>query len=70
MDPKKLIEKADADQPEAVLDGLSEALLHGEMSTSTRNTLKRIALPKEEGKTADAAKLTALILGSPEFQRR
>jgi uncharacterized protein (DUF1800 family) len=69
--PETLIQGADADQPQAVFDRLSDALLHGEMSPSTRQTLSKNALPGEgEAKTVNVAKLTALLLGSPEFQRR
>jgi hypothetical protein len=41
------------------------------MTDSTRKTLENQALPQEgAGGTVNVAKLTALILGSPEFQRR
>ena len=69
--PEKLTQGADADQPQVVLDRLSEALLHGEMTAPTRKTLQKNGLPQAgEAKTVNVAKLTALILGSPEFQRR
>jgi uncharacterized protein (DUF1800 family) len=68
--PEELIKGADADQPKVVFDRLTDALLHGEMSASTRLTLTKNALPQEgEAKTVNVAKLTALLLGSPEFQR-
>jgi uncharacterized protein (DUF1800 family) len=71
LQPEKLLEGVDADQPGAVLDRLSRQLLQGEMTSATRQVLEKNALPQEgASKTVDAAKLTALILGSPEFQRR
>jgi uncharacterized protein (DUF1800 family) len=70
MDPKELAGKIDADHPQAVLDRLSEALLHGDMSAATAKTLAKNALPEGDSKTVNVAKTVALILGSPEFQRR
>jgi len=49
----------------APLDALSEQLLGGELSASTRATIA-----KESAQNPDPAKTRALILGSPEFQRR
>jgi len=49
----------------APLDALSEQLLGGELSASTRATIA-----KEAVQSNDPAKTRALILGSPEFQRR
>lgn len=61
----------DADKPGAVLDQLVDALLGGEVSEATRATLKK-QLGDNETMTSivDAPKLIALVLGSPEFQRR
>lgn len=70
IDPKSLVGKTDADRPESILEQLSQAILHGEMTDSTRKTLEKNALPEGQGRTANATKITALILGSPEFQRR
>jgi uncharacterized protein (DUF1800 family) len=70
IDPAKLLNGADTDQPQRVLDRLAESIVHGPLSDSTRTSLVRNALPSGEGKTVDVPKLTALILGSPEFQRR
>ncbi len=61
--------KVDIDHPQAVLDRLTDVLLQGTMSAATRRTLLAKALP-EAGGTVDVVKLTALVLGSPEFQRR
>lgn len=49
----------------ANVNALISALLGGQASDGTRHTLQKAA---DEG--ADKAKLTALVLGSPEFQRR
>jgi uncharacterized protein (DUF1800 family) len=70
FDTAKLLNGVDTDQPTAVFDRLSDLLLHGQMTDSTRQTLMKRALPQEPGATVDVAKVTALILGSPEFQRR
>jgi uncharacterized protein (DUF1800 family) len=65
--PQKLLGDVPADDHDAVLNRLSNVLLGGEMSPSTRATLQK-QMPA--GTPADANKLTALVLGSPEFQRR
>jgi len=71
FDSAKLLDGVDTDQPKAVIDRLTDSLLHGQMTDSTRKTLESQALPQEgAGGTVNVAKLTALILGSPEFQRR
>ena len=71
VDLAAMIKGVDADQPRAVFQRLSDSILHGEMTASTRDTLQRRALPREgEAGTVDVKKLTALMLGSPEFQRR
>jgi uncharacterized protein (DUF1800 family) len=71
FDPATLLKGADTDQPQVVLDRLSDAILHGQMNDATRKTLANRALPAEGvAGTVNVAKLTALILGSPEFQRR
>ncbi len=71
MDPKALLAGVDADQPTAVLERLSQGLLQGEMSSKTRDTILKNAVPSgDESKTVDVSKMMALVLGSPEFQRR
>ncbi|MBV9866604.1 MAG: DUF1800 domain-containing protein [Abitibacteriaceae bacterium] len=62
-----LMEGIPTDNHEAVLDRLSEQLLGGGLSPATRDTLMQQMAP---GTPANAAKIAALILGSPEFQRR
>jgi uncharacterized protein (DUF1800 family) len=70
IDSAKLLGDADTDQPQRVLDDLADTILHAPLSESTRKSLVRNALPAGDAKTVDVPKLTALILGSPEFQRR
>ncbi len=61
----------DADKPEAVLNRLIDVLLSGEVSDATRATLKKqLGDTENMASTVDAPKLIALVLGSPEFQRR
>ncbi len=62
-------------EPAKALDYLTRRLLHGDVSPSTRATLlKQIGVePGNPGVATDttmATRLTALVLGSPEFQRR
>jgi uncharacterized protein (DUF1800 family) len=70
---------ADPRQPRAVLDHLLATLLHGRATEPTRAVLTaQLELPEITRLTADdrgpastdVAKLVALVLGSPEFQRR
>jgi hypothetical protein len=64
--------------PDARLDRLLGALLHGRATAATRTVLREqvAAAPTPSGADGspapalDIAKLTALVLGSPEFQRR
>ncbi len=74
-----LVGAADPRQPRAVLERLLAALLHGRASEQTRAVLTaQLGLPEITRLTADdrgpantdVAKLAALVLGSPEFQRR
>ena len=71
FDARNLLADADLDHSDAVLDRCSTALLQGEISSATRKVLEQAALPAGgDGKTVDPSKLIALILGSPEFQRK
>ena len=74
-----LVSGADPGQPEVVLQRLLATLLHGRSSQETRAVLTaQLGLPEITRLTADdrgpantdVAKLAALVLGSPEFQRR
>ena len=69
--PSDLIRGADIDKPDLVLDQMNAAFLHGEMTAPTRATLEKQVTGTDGGgaSTVNAAELTALILGSPEFQR-
>jgi uncharacterized protein (DUF1800 family) len=69
FDPAALIKGVEIDHPQAVLERLGDDLLAGSVSAATRRTLLAKGLPKDGG-TVDVAKVTALLLGSPEFQRR
>jgi uncharacterized protein (DUF1800 family) len=70
---------ADDATPEATLERLLEALLHGHASPQTRAVLVaqlgnpeiRRQTPDDRGPAnTDVEKLAALVIGSPEFQRR
>ena len=69
--PSDLLRGVDIDKPALVLDRLNQVLLQGGMSDSTRATLQKQSLGQQDGKasTINVPQLTALILGSPEFQR-
>jgi uncharacterized protein (DUF1800 family) len=79
LDLGDLVSGADQRQPEVVLQRLLATILHGRASEETRAVLTaQLALPEitrltpdDRGPAStDVAKLTALVLGSPEFQRR
>ncbi len=71
LEPSTLTGGIDADQPRALFDRMADSLLHGALGAASRKTLERSALaPSGESRTVDVPQLTALILGSPEFQRR
>jgi uncharacterized protein (DUF1800 family) len=74
-----LVREADRRQPDVVLARLLAGLLPGRVSEDTRAVLTaQLALPEITRLTADdrgpantdVAKLAALVLGAPEFQRR
>ena len=57
--------------PDAVVDSLAATILHQPLSTTTRQTLLRtLNLEGDAQKRIDVNRAAALILGSPEFQRR
>lgn len=69
--PQALLAHVDVDKPEAVLDQCVGVLLHNQVTDATRKVLQESALPPPgENKTVNPNKLVALILGSPEFQRK
>ena len=79
VDLPKLLTGVDRSQPDRVLDRLLALLLHGQASPETRKVLAsqldspEITRAREYDlgpKNTDVEKLAALVLGSPEFQRR
>ena len=52
-----------------MIDRVSNRILHGQISSSTRATLLKEA-QDQSGSKATPATIAALLLGSPEFQRR
>jgi uncharacterized protein (DUF1800 family) len=65
-----LLNGTDLDDPNAVLNQCVGTLLQTNISYGTRKVLQETALPKGDSKTVDPSKLIALIIGSPEFQRK
>jgi uncharacterized protein (DUF1800 family) len=74
-----LVSDADRARPEVVLERLLAALLHGRASAQTRAVLTaqlrqpeivRLTVDDRGPANTDVAKLAALVLGAPEFQRR
>ena len=71
FDPQSLFSGIDLDQPNAVLDHAVDTLLQGRVSDATRKVLEQTVVPQPGAdKTVNANKLVALIIGSPEFQRK
>jgi uncharacterized protein (DUF1800 family) len=61
----------DLDHPEKMLDQAVSVLLNNEITDATKQVLLKVAVPAPgEGQTVNPNKLIALILGSPEFQRK
>ena len=71
FEPGKILNRIDLDQPDAVLNQCVSVLLQDKVSDSTRKVLEQTALPVAGASaTVNPAKLIALIIGSPEFQRK
>src|SRR5205085_2866630 len=78
VDLGRVIGGADVRDPGAVLDRVLTSVLHGQVSVSTREVLRRQLDDPEIGRmtsddrvaNTDVEKIVALVLGSPEFQRR
>ncbi|HYB42180.1 MAG TPA: hypothetical protein VEL75_10450, partial [Candidatus Methylomirabilis sp.] len=79
VDLAPMLAGADRSQPPQVLDQLMASMLHGEASAETRRILSteldspeitQVTDYDRLPKNTDVAKLAALVLGSPEFQRR
>ncbi len=71
FDAKNILGPVDIDQPEAVLKQCIAALVPNDLTPGTRKVLEASVLHHAgDGGTVYAAKLIALIIGSPEFQRK
>ncbi len=71
FDPKNVLGNVDLDNPQAVLSQCVSALLPDNITDATRKVLEKDALPDpNESKTVNPSKLIALLIGSPEFQRK
>ena len=71
FDPKNVLAGTDLDNPEAVLDQCVSVFLQNNITPSTRKVLEQTALPAPgDSQTVNPTKLIALIIGSPEFQRK
>jgi uncharacterized protein (DUF1800 family) len=72
LDVRPLLGDANPDRPDAVVDALSARLLGTPPGAGTRRVLLAQGAPSVNGETAvpDVTKILALLLGSPEFQRR
>lgn len=71
FDAQKILDGTDLDAPEAVLNRSVSLFLPNGISGTTRQVLEKTALPVAgESQTVNPAKLMALIIGSPEFQRK
>ena len=66
--PTVLLKGVDERDRETTINRLTEQLLANDVSNGTRSTLQR-ETTGEKDTPVDRKKLTALILGSPEFQR-
>ena len=67
---KNVIGSADLDDPQSLLDQSVSTLLQNGISDSTKTVLSEVALPEKGGQTVNPNKLVALVIGSPEFQRK
>ncbi|HEU5196752.1 MAG TPA: DUF1800 family protein, partial [Methylomirabilota bacterium] len=79
VDAAALVAGADRRRPDEVLEHLLAVLLNGRAGAGTREVLSaelsapvitRLTLDDRGPADTDVAKLAALVLGSPEFQRR
>jgi uncharacterized protein (DUF1800 family) len=71
FDAQSILAGIDLDDPNAVLKRSVDVLLQGNISDSTHKVLQESALTTQgDSKTVDPSKLIALIIGSPEFQRK
>jgi hypothetical protein len=69
--PQNILDGIDLDKPEAVLNQCVAVLLQNNITEPTRKVLEQTALPAPgDSRTVDPSKLIALIIVSPEFQRK
>jgi uncharacterized protein (DUF1800 family) len=66
VDRAELMKGVDLNDSTAVLGRLTDIFLHGNLTDATRRTLEK----QMDGEAINPAKAAALIIGSPEFQRR
>ncbi len=73
FDSRTILDGTDLDKPGAVLNQSASVLLQNNITPSTRKVLEQAALPApgdSDSKTVNPNKLIALMIGSPEFQRK
>jgi uncharacterized protein (DUF1800 family) len=71
FDAQKILGGIDLDHPDQVLNRCIAVLLDNNITDTTRAVLAKSAVPAPgTGQTVNPSKLIALILGSPEFQRK
>ena len=71
FNPQNVLDGVDLDKPDTMLAQCVTVLLHNNITDSTRKVLEQAALPPPgESQTVNPSKLIALIIGSPEFQRK
>jgi len=72
FNPESILNGTDLDNPEAVLNQCVSVLLQNNISDTTKKVLENTTLPAQgdTSQTVNASKLIALIIGSPEFQRK
>jgi uncharacterized protein (DUF1800 family) len=71
FDPQTIFTGIDLDKPDAVLDRGVSVLLQDHISDSTKRVLEQTVMTAPgDSKTINPTKLVALLIGSPDFQRK
>ena len=71
FDPQTIFSGIDLDKPDAVLDRSVSVLLQDHVSDATKKVLQQTIVPDPSAnQTVNPNKLVALIIGSPDFQRK
>ena len=71
FDPQSVFGGVDLDHPDDALNRAVSVLLQDHVSDATKKVLQQTVVPQEgDSKTVNPTKLVALIIGSPEFQRK